>query len=577
MKKMFSFLKPYKKECVIAPSFKMLEAIFELIVPLIIAHIIDEGIALSRKAVVFKAGGILLLLYFIGLTCSLTAQFFAARAAVGFAKGVRAGLYEKILSFSHENIDAEGTSSLITRMTGDISQVQNGLNMTLRLLLRSPFIVFGAMIMAFTVNAGAALIFVVVIPVLFFVVFLITLKTIPRYKKIQSSLDSLTGHIRENLSGVRVVRTFSAGNIEKRDFNDNNDKMYAMSVATSRLAAILNPATLIVVNVAMLVLIYNGAVLVDGGILTGGQVYALVNYMSQILVELVKLSNLVILLNKAMASGARIENTLNVTSSLEDKGTVDAAELDSAENLVEFKHVSFAYPTSGEDFLSDVSFDIKKGEHIGIIGGTGSGKSTVLNLLMRFYDVTAGSVLFKGSDIKDLTLSSLRKSISVVPQKARLFSGTLRENLLFANPEASEEEMNLAIDLSESRDVVNSKGKGLDFHIREGGANLSGGQKQRLTIARAIVKKADLYALDDSSSALDYATDARLRENLKKLTGKTVIIVSQRIISVKNCDRIIVMDDGKIAGIGTHDELLAGCEVYREICESQNTEEEGSL
>lgn len=577
MKKMFSFLKPYKKECVIAPSFKMLEAIFELIVPLIIAHIIDEGIALSRKAVVFKAGGILLLLYFIGLTCSLTAQFFAARAAVGFAKGVRAGLYEKILSFSHENIDAEGTSSLITRMTGDISQVQNGLNMTLRLLLRSPFIVFGAMIMAFTVNAGAALIFVVVIPVLFFVVFLITLKTIPRYKKIQSSLDSLTGHIRENLSGVRVVRSFSAGNIEKRDFNDNNDKMYAMSVATSRLAAILNPATLIVVNVAMLVLIYNGAVLVDGGILTGGQVYALVNYMSQILVELVKLSNLVILLNKAMASGARIENTLNVTSSLEDKGTVDAAELDSAENLVEFKHVSFAYPTSGEDFLSDVSFDIKKGEHIGIIGGTGSGKSTVLNLLMRFYDVTAGSVLFKGSDIKDLTLSSLRKSISVVPQKARLFSGTLRENLLFANPEASEDEMNLAIDLSESRDVVNSKGKGLDFHIREGGANLSGGQKQRLTIARAIVKKADLYALDDSSSALDYATDARLRENLKKLTGKTVIIVSQRIISVKNCDRIIVMDDGKIAGIGTHDELLAGCGVYREICESQNTEEEGSL
>ncbi len=574
---MFSFLKPYKKECVIAPSFKMLEAIFELIVPLIIAHIIDEGIALSRKAVVFKAGGILLLLYFIGLTCSLTAQFFAARAAVGFAKGVRAGLYEKILSFSHENIDAEGTSSLITRMTGDISQVQNGLNMTLRLLLRSPFIVFGAMIMAFTVNAGAALIFVVVIPVLFFVVFLITLKTIPRYKKIQSSLDSLTGHIRENLSGVRVVRAFSAGNIEKRDFNDNNDKMYAMSVATSRLAAILNPATLIVVNVAMLVLIYNGAVLVDGGILTGGQVYALVNYMSQILVELVKLSNLVILLNKAMASGARIENTLNVTSSLEDKGTVDAAELDSAENLVEFKHVSFAYPTSGEDFLSDVSFDIKKGEHIGIIGGTGSGKSTVLNLLMRFYDVTAGSVLFKGSDIKDLTLSSLRKSISVVPQKARLFSGTLRENLLFANPEASEDEMNLAIDLSESRDVVNSKGKGLDFHIREGGANLSGGQKQRLTIARAIVKKADLYALDDSSSALDYATDARLRENLKKLTGKTVIIVSQRIISVKNCDRIIVVDDGKIAGIGTHDELLAGCEVYREICESQNTEEEGSL
>ncbi len=574
---MFSFLKPYKKECVIAPSFKMLEAIFELIVPLIIAHIIDEGIALSRKAVVFKAGGILLLLYFIGLTCSLTAQFFAARAAVGFAKGVRAGLYEKILSFSHENIDAEGTSSLITRMTGDISQVQNGLNMTLRLLLRSPFIVFGAMIMAFTVNAGAALIFVVVIPVLFFVVFLITLKTIPRYKKIQSSLDSLTGHIRENLSGVRVVRAFSAGNIEKRDFNDNNDKMYAMSVATSRLAAILNPATLIVVNVAMLVLIYNGAVLVDGGILTGGQVYALVNYMSQILVELVKLSNLVILLNKAMASGARIENTLNVTSSLEDKGTVDAAELDGAENLVEFKHVSFAYPTSGEDFLSDVSFDIKKGEHIGIIGGTGSGKSTVLNLLMRFYDVTAGSVLFKGSDIKDLTLSSLRKSISVVPQKARLFSGTLRENLLFANPEASEEEMNLAIDLSESRDVVNSKGKGLDFHIREGGANLSGGQKQRLTIARAIVKKADLYALDDSSSALDYATDAHLRENLKKLTGKTVIIVSQRIISVKNCDRIIVMDDGKIAGIGTHDELLAGCEVYREICESQNTEEEGSL
>ncbi len=574
MKKLLKFLKPYTKECIIAPAFKMLEAIFELIVPLIIASIIDSGIKEGDRSVVYRAGGLLLLMYVIGLTCALTAQFFAAKAAVGFAKNLREALYSKILSFTHASIDSQGTSSLITRMTGDIATVQGGVNMSLRLLLRSPFIVFGAMIMAFTISVKAALIFVVVIPVLFFVVFFITLKTIPRYKKIQSSLDSLTGHIRENLTGVRVVRAFSAGPFEKEIYDDNNDEYYSLSLVTARFAAVLNPATLIVVNLAMLLLIYSGAQFVDGGILTSGQVYALVNYMSQILVELVKLSNLLIQLNKAGASASRIADTLDMENELKDEGSVDASALPEGDKIIEFKDVSFAYPKAQECFLKDVSFGIRKGEHVGIIGGTGSGKTTILSLLMRFYDVTDGSVLINGTDLKDITVGSLRKFISVVPQRAQLFSGTLRDNLLFAKPEASEEEMNRAVDLACARDVVDKKGEGLDFAIREGGANLSGGQKQRLSIARALVKDSPVIVLDDSSSALDYATDARLRGNLRTLKGKTVLIVAQRIISVKDCDMIIVMDEGGIAGIGTHDELLENCEVYREIYDSQNTGEE---
>ncbi len=556
----------------------MLEAIFELIIPLIITGIIDRGITGGDRSVIFKSGGMLLALYVIGLTCALTAQFFAAKAAVGFARSLRKSLYEKILSFSHENIDQSGTASLITRMTGDISQVQNGVNMTLRLLLRSPFIVFGAMIMAFTINVRAALIFTVVIPVLFIVVFFITLKTIPMYKKIQGSLDSLTGHIRENLSGVRVVRAFSAGNREKKDFEDENVSMYRLNLVTSRFAAVLNPATLIIVNLAMLILIFNGANLVNDGTLTNGQVYALVNYMSQILVELVKLSNLIITLNRALACAGRIGDTLSVENGLKDEGTVSADDLADTDEILKFEGVSFKYPGSGEEFIQDADFTVKAGEHIGVIGGTGSGKSTIISLMMRFYDVTSGRVLFKGEDINNLTLTSLRKHISVVPQRAQLFSGSLRENLLLANPDATDADMERAVELSVSSDVVKAKGEGLDLEIREGGANLSGGQKQRLTIARALVKNADIYALDDSSSALDYATDAKLRGNLRTLTGKTVIIVSQRIVSVKDCDKIIVMDEGKIAGIGTHEDLMDKCPVYKEICESQNTfDGEGSL
>ena len=577
MKKLLKFLKPYTKECIIAPSFKMLEAIFELIVPLIISAIIDKGITGGDRSVVFKAGGMLLLMYVVGLTCALTAQFFAAKAAVGFAKNLRESLYSKILSFTHSKIDSQGTSSLITRMTGDIASVQGGVNMSLRLLLRSPFIVFGAMIMAFTISVKAALIFVVVIPVLFFVVFFITLKTIPKYKKIQGLLDSLTGHIRENLSGVRVVRAFSAGPMEKETFADNNEEYYRESLVTSRLAAVLNPSTLLVVNLAMLVLICSGANLVNGGVLTNGQVYALVNYMSQILVELVKLSNLMIQLNKAAACASRIADTLEVENDLEDSGKTDICKLADSSDIIEFKDVSFTYPKAQENFLKDVSFKIRKGEHVGIIGGTGSGKTTVLSLLMRFYDVTEGNVAIKGTDIKDISIASLRKFISIVPQRAQLFSGTLRDNLKFAGEDATEEEMNRAVDLACARDVVDKKGEGLDFEIREGGANLSGGQKQRLSIARAIVKDSDVLILDDSSSALDYATDARLRGNLRTLTDKTVLIVSQRIISVKDCDQIIVMDEGRVAGIGKHEELLKTSEVYREIFDSQNTGEEGSI
>jgi len=578
LKKLLKFLSPYKKECVVAPAFKMLEAIFELIIPLIITGIIDRGITGGDRSVIFKSGGILLILYVVGLTCALTAQFFAAKAAVGFARSLRKSLYEKILSFSHENIDQNGTASLITRMTGDVAQVQYGVNMSLRLLLRSPFIVFGAMIMAFTINLKAALIFTVVIPLLFIVVFFITLKTIPMYKKIQGSLDSLTGHIRENLSGVRVVRAFSAGNREKKEFEDENASMYRMNLVTSRFASVLNPATLIIVNLAMLLLLVNGANLVNGGSLTNGQVYALVNYMSQILVELVKLSNLIISLNRSFACAGRISDTLALENGLKDEGTLSADDLSSEDTVLKFEDVSFKYPGSGDEFIKDVDFSVKAGEHIGVIGGTGSGKSTLISLLMRFYDVTSGRVVFKGEDIRNLTLSSLRNHISVVPQRAQLFSGSLRENLLLANPNATEADMERAVELSVSSDVVKAKGKGLDFEIREGGANLSGGQKQRLTIARALVKDADIYALDDSSSALDYATDAKLRENLRTLAGKTVIIVSQRIVSVKDCDRIIVMDEGKIAGIGTHKELLDSCDVYREICESQSTfDGEGSL
>lgn len=576
MKKLLKYLSSYKKECIIAPTFKMLEALFELFVPLVMKNLIDEGIKGDNSSVIIQSGCILVALGLIGLVCALIAQFFAAKAAIGFATKVRSSLYERILGFSYENIDSAGTSTLITRMTNDINTVQNGVNMVLRLFLRSPFIVFGAMIMAFTINVKAAIIFVIVIPVLFAAVFTITLVTIPMYKRIQKSLDSLTGHIRENLSGVRVIRAFSRGDSEKKEFEEENTKMYSLSMVTSRISTLLNPITLLIVNVAMLILIANGASLVNEGVLTSGQVYALVNYMSQILVELVKLANLFITINKSLASASRISDTLSVENALKDEGAVDASALSYEEPFIEFEHVSFAYPGAGADSLNDISFSVKKGETVGIIGGTGSGKSTLANLLMRFFDVTDGSIRYCKTDLRSLTVDSLRNIFSIVPQKAQLFSGTLKENLLLANPLATDAECNEAIRLAVAANVVEAKGKGLDFDIKEGGANLSGGQKQRLTIARALVRKSPILILDDSSSALDYATDATLRRNLKEIDN-TVFIISQRIVSIKDADKIIVLDDGHLDSVGTHEELLAKSAVYREICASQEKNEEESL
>lgn len=576
MKKLLKYLKPYRKECVIAPAFKMLEALFELFVPLVIKKIIDEGIKKGNKDVIWQSAIILVSLGIIGLVCALIAQYFSAKAAIGFATGVRNSLYDKILGFSYENVDSVGTSSLITRMTNDINTAQNGVNMFLRLFLRSPFVVFGAMIMAFTINVKAALIFVVVIPVLFVAVFCITLITIPMYKRIQGSLDRLTGHIRENLTGARVIRAFSRGDSEKKEFTEENDRFFHLSVVTSRISTLLNPLTLIIVNVAMLILIANGAQLVDSGILTSGEVYALVNYMSQILVELVKLANLFITINKSLASASRISATFELSNALKDEGTLTLKDIPSKENILEFKNVSFAYPGAGDNSLNNVNFSVKKGETVGIIGGTGSGKSTVINLLMRFYDVSDGEILYNDVNVKDIALSSLRSVFSLVPQRAQLFSGTLRDNLLFANPGATEEDMLKAVNMAVADNVVMAKGQGLDFEITEGGSNLSGGQKQRLTIARALVKGSEVIVLDDSSSALDYATDSTLRKNLKSL-GNTVFIISQRIVSIKDADKIIVLDDGNLDSIGTHAELYEKSAVYREICESQKSNEEETL
>ncbi len=577
MRRLLKFLKPYGKECAIAPSFKMLEALFELFVPIAMAKIIDTGIVSKDNDVVIKYGIIIVLLGIIGLCCSLTAQYFAAKAAIGFATDVKKEVYGKILGFSYENVDKIGVSGLITRLTNDISQVQYGVNMSLRLLLRSPFIVFGAMIMAFTISVRASLIFVIMIPVLFAIVVAITLITIPRYRNIQRSLDKLTGHIRSNLAGVKVVRAFNEEARETVEFTCENGKFYKMSLVTSRISAVLNPATLIVVNVCMLVLIAGGASLVNDGALTSGQVYALVNYMSQILVELVKLTNLLISLNKTFASADRIADTYYTENAMNNDGTVDALSIKESDVLLEFDDVSFKYPGSGAPFMEHVSLKVNKGETVGIIGGTGSGKSTLAALIMRLYDPTAGKITYCGTKLSDISLESLRKVFAYVPQKAQLFSGTLRDNLLLADPDATDERMLWAVDMAKADDILAKKGEGLDFMITEGGANLSGGQKQRITIARALTKPSRVIILDDSSSALDYATDAKLRANIRTLKDTSAIIISQRIVSIKDADIIYVMDEGHIVGAGTHASLLESCEIYREICASQNAGEEASL
>lgn len=574
MKKLLIYLKNYKKECVLAPLFKLLEASFELIVPLVMAAIIDRGIAVSDRPYIFKMGGVLVLLAAVGLTCSITAQYFAAKAAVGFATKLRYSLFSHIETLSFSEMDTVGSSTLITRITSDINQVQSGVNMVLRLFLRSPFIVFGAMIMAFTVNVKAALVFVVTIPLLSVVVFSVMLASIPLFKKVQSGLDQVLGHTRENLEGARVIRAFNKEEDEAREFNASNEFLTNMQLVVGRISTLMNPLTYIIINCAIIAVIWVGGKQVYGGIITQGEVVALVNYMSQILVELVKLANLIILINKAIACGNRIEEVLETKSSIVNAPSEVNAASDS-ENAVVFSHVSMAYASTSEEALTDIDFTAKKGQTIGIIGGTGSGKSSVVNLIPRFYDVSRGSVLVNGRDVRDYDLTELRDKIGVVMQKAVLFQGTIAENLRWGKPDATDEELWHAIEVAQATDVVEGKEGKLDYMIEQGGRNLSGGQKQRLTIARAVVKDPDILILDDSASALDFATDARLRAALRNLQGnKTIFIVSQRTSSIQFADQIIVMDDGQVAGIGTHEQLLEQCETYREIYESQFKKED---
>ena len=584
MKKLLVYLKDYKQESVLGPLFKLLEATFELIVPLVMAAIIDTGVATGDKSYIMKMCMVLVLLAVIGLTCSITAQYFAAKAAVGFATKLRHALFAHIESLSFTEMDTVGTATLITRMTSDVNQVQNGVNLVLRLFLRSPFIVFGAMVMAFTIDVKAALVFVVTIPLLSIIVFGIMLISIPLYKKVQSALDKVLGITRENLTGSRVIRAFNKEDDEKVHFNENNDLLTRAQIYVGKISALMNPLTYVIINGAIVVLVWTGAVRVDNGYITQGEVVALINYMSQILVELVKLANLIININKSIACGNRIQSIFEMQPSITDGSgqKVDKVQTDTAdrseeaEYAVEFSHVGLTYAGAGDESLTDIDFKVKKGETIGIIGGTGSGKSSVVNLIPRFYDVTSGFIKVDGKDVKDYPLEELRGKIGTVLQKAVLFHGTIRENLKWGNPDATEEDLNRAITVAQAKEFIDNKEGRLDFEIEQGGKNLSGGQRQRLTIARAVVKKPEILILDDSASALDFATDAALRKAIREMEGETtVFIVSQRAASIQHADRIVVLDDGKIVGLGTSEELLESCEVYQEIYNSQFKKQEG--
>lgn len=586
MRKLLIYLKEYKKECVLAPLFKLLEASFELIVPLVMAAIIDKGIAGGDRGYIIKMGGILVLLALIGLTCSVTAQFFAAKAAVGFSTKLRHSLFAHIETLGFSEMDTVGTSTLITRMTSDINQAQSGVNMALRLFLRSPFIVVGAMVMAFTVNVRAALIFVVTIPLLSVVVLALMALSVPLYKKVQSGLDAILGHTRENLEGARVIRAFHKEETEREQFYDSNDFLTNMQMLVGRISTLMNPLTYIIINCAILAVIWTGGKQVYMGILTQGEVVALVNYMSQILVELIKFANLTVSVNKAIACGNRVQEIFEVKSSMphdiSGKETPVIREASNGkippqdtERYVEFDHVSMTYQGSAEEALTDISFSVKKGQTIGIIGGTGSGKSSLVNLIPRFYDVSSGRVSVDGKDVRDYDLTALRDKIGVVMQKAVLFQGSISDNLRWGNADATEDQLWQALEVSQVKDVVEKKEGGLAFSIEQGGRNLSGGQKQRLTIARAVVKDPDILILDDSASALDFATDAKLRAALRGLQGeKTIFIVSQRTSSIQFADQILVMDDGALVGCGTHEQLLNSCDIYREIYESQFKKED---
>lgn len=577
MKTLLAYLKGYKKESILAPLFKMLEASFELFVPLVMAAIIDVGIANQDKPYIVKMCFVLIALGIIGLVCSITAQYFAAKAATGVGTGIRHGLFEHIQKFTFTEMDQLGTSTLITRMTSDINQIQSGVNLVLRLFLRSPFIVFGAMIMAFTVDVKAALVFVVTIPLLSLIVFGIMLVTMPMYKKVQADLDQVLLATRENLTGARVIRAFNKEEDETKRFENANQILTDAQKYVGRISGMMNPLTYIIVNGAIIALIYVGAVRVDIGDLTQGQVVALINYMSQILVELVKLANLIISVTKAAACLNRVESVLAVKPDMNEgdvrwKSNSSEADRDLKNKIpvVEFSHVSLTYKGTSDTSLSDINFCAEKGQTIGIIGGTGSGKSSLVNLIPRFYDATDGTVKINGRDIKEYQTENLREHIGVVLQKAVLFKGSIADNLRWGKEDATEQEMYEALDISQAREFVDTKQGGLEFQIEQGGRNLSGGQKQRMTIARALVRKPEILILDDSASALDFATDAALRKSIKEMKNQpTVFIVSQRAASIQYADQIIVLDDGAMSGIGTHEELLKDCPVYQEIYYSQ--------
>ena len=570
MRALLKYLRNYKKETILAPLFKLLEASFELFVPLVMAAIIDYGIGKSDIRYVLKMGGVLIALGIIGLVCSITAQYFAAKAATGFSTELRHELFEHIQNLSYTRMDTIGTSTLITRMTSDINQVQSGVNLVLRLFLRSPFIVFGAMVMAFTVDVKAALVFVVAIPLLSLVVFGIMLITMPLYRKVQSNLDAVLGVTRENLTGVRVIRAFNKEADEKKRFEQQNQMLTDAQKFVGKISGLMNPVTYIIVNGALIVLIYTGALRVDAGIITQGAVVALVNYMNQILVELVKLANLIITVTKAIACGNRIQSVFEEETGMSEGNLTWPEEEQHTMPVVEFDHVNLRYAGSGEDSLTDISFRAMPGQTIGIIGGTGSGKSSVVNLIPRFYDATGGTVRIYGKDAKEYKIEDLRSHIGVVPQKAVLFQGTIAQNLRWGKETASDAELEKAIEISQAKEFVDEKEDRLDYQIEQSGKNLSGGQRQRLTIARALVRNPEILILDDSASALDFATDAKLRKAIRQMDSHPVVfIVSQRASSIQYADQILVLDDGELVGIGTHAELMNSCEIYREIYESQ--------
>lgn len=577
------YLKDYKKESILAPLFKLLEAFFELLVPLVMANIIDYGISNRNMGYIGKMGLLLLLLGVVGLASSITAQFFAAKAAVGVSTKLRQALFDHIEDLSFTDIDKAGTSTMITRMTSDVNQVQSGINMTLRLFLRSPIIVFGAMIMAFTIDVKCALIFVVAIPLLSIVVFGIILSTIPMYKKVQSRLDQVLGITRENLTGVRVIRAFHQEAKEEERFRENNEALSAMQIFVGKISACMNPVTYVIVNGAIIALIYTGAVQVNIGNLSQGEVVAIINYMNQILVELVKLANLIVTMTKALACADRVDSVFEIGAdaayaekSVQNQKLAD--KVDKKAPFLNFKHVSLTYQGAGAPTLQDMNFTVNRGDTVGIIGGTGSGKTSLVNLIPGFYPATEGEILLEGRDIRTMSDEELRGRIGVVPQKAVLFKGTVRSNLQWGKPDATEEEMWKALELAQASEVVDGKPGKLDATVAQNGKNFSGGQRQRLTIARALVREPEILILDDSASALDYATDAKLRAALRTLEDKTTtFIVSQRASTIRHADKIIVLDDGEIAGVGTHDELLKDCTVYQEIYYSQYPEQRGGV